>query len=137
MKEKKMLSDFSLPELQVIQKEISGYRTIEDIQKDLNQFIQKKEQVLSKNPNIKFDRDMFVKLHIFDPWELKVLDFYQIHNLQELIDYDLDCMVDVLPSVLEKLEWARNFYDLRGMVSPDLGKQLVKSGVVSPRNYKK
>lgn len=137
MKEKKMLSDFSLPELQVIQKEISRYRTIEDIQKDLNQFIQKKEQVLCENPNIQFDRDMFIKLHIFDPWELKVLDFYQIHNLQELIDYDLDCMVDVLPSVLEKLEWARNFYDLRGMVSPDLGKQLVKSGVVSPRNYKK
>ena len=115
MKREKNLSDFSLPVLNAIRQDLEGYQTIEEFQSDLDQMIREKEEENRNNPNVKFDRAMFVRLQIFDPWELKVLDLYQIHNLQELIDFDMDTLVDVPTSIREKLEWARRVYDLRGM----------------------
>lgn len=115
MKREKNLSDFSLPVLNAIKQDLENYHTIEEFQSDLDQMIREKEEENRKNPNVKFDRAMFVRLHIFDPWELRVLDLYQIHNLQELIDLDMNSLVDVPYSIREKLEWARRVYDLRGM----------------------
>ena len=85
MKREKNLSDFSLPVLNAIRQDLEGYQTIEEFQSDLDQMIREKEEENRNNPNVKFDRAMFVRLQIFDPWELKVLDLYQIHNLQELL----------------------------------------------------
>ena len=138
MKKKETISDFSLSELTIIKNESLQYASLEDFQKSLTQRIEegiKKEEDIRKNPNIYFNRDLFVKLQIFDPWELEILDFYHIQNLQELIDFDMSQLVDVPISIREKLEWARSFYDLRSMVS-DHQKSLIKKGDNSDGNKK-
>ena len=56
--------------------------------------------------------DMFIKLQIFDPWELKVVRKNNINNLQELIDCDLDSLIGITPSIKEGLDWVRKFYNM-------------------------
>ena len=59
--------------------------------------------------------EMFLRLNIFDPWELKVVQSNHISNLQELIDCNLDELVGITPSIKEGLEWVRTFYDMRSL----------------------
>ena len=115
MKKAEGLDSFSLEELKRIKKIISSYEDIGDFRKDLSFFIQEEEQKRN-NINESFDLALMERLHVVDPFQLKVLKNNSILNLQALIDCDLDSLVGITPSMKRELEWIRSFYDMRSMV---------------------
>ncbi len=114
----KVLSGMSLEELETFQEVVSQYPTIEELKHDLDIIISYKEEEKIKSLNSRFDMDLFLKLQIFDPWELEVIRFNHIENLQQLIDCNLDELVGITPSIKRGLEWVRTFYDMSKMDYP-------------------
>lgn len=106
------MNSLSLDELKKFKDVISGYDDIGELKKAVNFFIEKKEREKSTRLNVRFDMDMFIRLRIFEPSELRILKANCISNLQDLIDCDLDSLVGITPSVKEKLDWARRAYNM-------------------------
>lgn len=110
---KKRLEDFSLDDLIFLQEFVQD----KDCSKKIDTLIQKRQNKNSINE--RFTLELCRKLEIFDPWEFHVLKINHIHNMQELIDCDLDSLIGITPSIRDGLEWCRSFYDLRSMVKPN------------------
>ena len=91
---------------------VSQYGNMEEFKHDLDTFISIREKEKAKSLNVRFNMDMMVRLQVFDPWELKVVQSNHIANLQELIDCNLDDLVGITPSIKSRLEWVRKFYDM-------------------------
>ena len=109
------LKNLKLEELKKMQQIISQYGSMEELKHDLDSTISTREKEKTKSLNVRFNMEMFLRLNVFDPWELKVIQSNHISNLQELIDCDLDSLVGITPSVKSGLEWARKFYDMSSL----------------------
>ncbi len=109
------IQDMKLDDLKRMRKIVSQYGSMEELKHDLDSTISTREKEKTKSLNVRFNMDMFLRLQIFDPWELKVVQSNHISNLQELIDCDLDELVGITPSIKEGLEWVRTFYDMRSL----------------------
>lgn len=107
-----MLDNLSYEKLLELGKFVSEYDDIDSLKNDILKKIVSVEEEKSKSLNIRFNMDMFIKLQIFDPWELKVVRKNNINNLQELIDCDLDSLIGITPSIKEGLDWVRKFYNM-------------------------
>ena len=105
---KKNINDFTLDELKVIRSTLKDYDDIDNLKKTINDIILDKED----NINVMFDIDGFIKLSIFDPEELLILQKNGIHNLQELIDCNLENLDGMTMGYYEKFDWARKVYDM-------------------------
>ena len=120
MKKLKGIDSFTLEELKKMQEFISSYDSFERLKRDLSIQI----EVMNdnrKNINERFDLALMQRLQIVDSFQLKVLQNNSIHNIQELIDCDLDSLVGITPSMKMEFEWIKRMYDLRTMV--DIPKQ--------------
>jgi hypothetical protein len=120
MKNLKGIDSFTLEELKKMQEFISSYDSFERLKRDLSIQI----EVMNdnrKNINERFDLALMQRLQIVDSFQLKVLQNNSIHNIQELIDCDLDSLVGITPSMKMEFEWIKRMYDLRTMV--DIPKQ--------------
>ncbi len=109
------IQDMKLEDLKRMRKIVSQYGSMEELKDDLDSTISTREKEKTESLNVRFNMDMFLRLQIFDPWELKVVQSNHISNLQELIDCDLDELVGITPSIKEGLEWVRTFYDMRSL----------------------
>ena len=109
------IQDMKLDELKRIQDIVSQYGSMEELKHDLDSTISTREKEKTKSLNVRFNMEMFLRLNIFDPWELKVVQSNHISNLQELIDCNLDELVGITPSIKQGLEWVRTFYDMRSL----------------------
>lgn len=109
------IQDMKLDELKRVQDIVSQYGSMEELKHDLDSTISTREKEKTKSLNVRFNMEMFLRLNIFDPWELKVVQSNHISNLQELIDCDLDELVGITPSIKQGLEWVRTFYDMRSL----------------------
>ena len=108
----KILEKMKLDDLKTMKEIVSQYGSMEELNHDLDTTISIREKEKSESLNVRFNMDMMVRLHVFDPWELKVVQSNNIANLQELIDCNLDELVGITPSIKEGLEWVRTFYDM-------------------------
>lgn len=106
-----ILDKFSIEQLKAISEFAETFDNKEDFVTFINGEVKKREQEKSQSLNVRFNMDMFIKLRVFEPDELRVLQMNNINNLQELIDCNLDSLVGITCSIKEKLEWARKFYD--------------------------
>ena len=111
----KILEGLNLDDLKSIKSIVSQYGSMEELINDLDTAISRREEEKAKSLNVRFNMDMFIKLNVFDPWELNVIKSNNISNMQELIDCNLDDLVGITPSVKRGLEWARKFYDMSSM----------------------
>ncbi len=111
----KILETMKLEELKKIQEVVSQYGSMEELKHDLDTTISCREEDKRKSLNVKFNMEMFIRLNIFDPWELDVIKSNKISNLQELIDCNLDELKGITPSVKKGLDWARKFYDMSSL----------------------
>ena len=111
----KVLEKMSLEDLKTMQEIISQYGSMEELKHDLDTTITRREEEKTKSLNVRFNMEMFLRLNIFDPWELKVVQSNHISNLQELIDCNLDELVGITPSIKAGLDWARKFYDMSSL----------------------
>ena len=118
----KKLEDFSLEELQDMYHFLQAFQSKEECEFFLKERIQKLEEDKKKSLNVRFNMEMFIKLKIFDPSELKVVRDNHISNLQELIDCDLDHLVGITPSIKQGLLWVRTFYDMSAFEEKEKGK---------------
>ena len=87
---------------------IPELNNIDNLKKTINDIILDKED----NINVMFDIDGFIKLSIFDSEELLILQKNGIHNLQELIDCNLENLDGMTMGYYEKFDWARKVYDM-------------------------
>lgn len=99
-------------ELTLISDVVDCYTDIDNLKNDISLAINTKMKEKKTSLNVRFNMDMFIELHIFDPFEFKVIKQNNINNLQELIDCDLDSLVGITPSVKKGLEWVRKFYNM-------------------------
>ena len=99
------IQDMKLEDLKRMKKIVSQYGSMEELKDDLDSTISTREKEKTESLNVRFNMDMFLRLQIFDPWELKVVQSNHISNLQELIDCNLDELVGITPSIKEGLEW--------------------------------
>ena len=125
--EKKRLEDFSLSELEELKGILETYHSLDEILEHFSILIKEKTEKKEQNPNALFNMEMFIKLQVFTPWELEVLVKNNINNIQELIDCDLDHLDGMTYTIKEKLDWARKFYDMRGLVEEEKGTQKKKT----------
>ena len=125
--EKKRLDDFSLSELEELKGILETYHSMDELLERFSTLIKEKEEEKKINPNVRFNMEMFIKLNVFDPWELDVLVRNNINNIQELIDCDLDHLEGITITIKEGLDWARKFYDMRGLVEEEKGTQKKKT----------
>ena len=121
MSNKNDFDSFSLDELKKMKKVVDSFDDVDSLKNSLSCFIDEMEKKKS-NINERFDLALMVRLQIVDPFQLKVLKNNMIHNIQELIDCDLDSLVGITPSMKKEFDWIRKIYDLRGMVE-DIPKQ--------------
>ena len=111
----KILERLKTEDLKTMKEIVSQYGSMEELKHDLDTTIAAREEEASKSLNVRFNMDMMLRLQIFDPWELKVVQSNHISNLQELIDCNLDELVGITPSVKQGLEWVRKFYDMSSL----------------------
>lgn len=107
-----IFKNISLEELKKMATLIDVFENKEDFIKALEYEIQKREEERNKSLNARFDMQMFIKYNMFYADELNVLKMNNINNLQDLIECDLDSLIGITESIKEKLDWARNFYNL-------------------------
>ena len=108
----KSMKKNSLEDLEFLQE---CFQEEKDVLGKVQQAIQEKKSD-QESINTRFDMALFEKLQVFDPWEIRFLKQHHIMNLQELIDCPLESLIGMTPSLYEKFNWARHFYDLRSMV---------------------
>lgn len=108
----KILDKVQIEDLKTMEAIASQYGSIEELIEDLHGTILRKEKEKKQSLNVRFNMDMLVRLKVFDPWELKVVQANHISNLQELIDCNLDHLVGITPSIRDGLDWVRHFYDM-------------------------
>mgnify|MGYP006916073179 CR=1 FL=1 len=115
----KKIEHLTLDRLKEMKEVVSSYGSMEELNHDLNFAIATREEEKAKSLNVRFNMSLMKKLHVFDPWELKVVESNNIANLQELIDCNLDELVGITPSIKEGLEWVRTFYDMSSFKEED------------------
>ena len=105
---KKNMSDFSLSELKTIKKFVDNFDSIGDLELMMFVLICDKE----KHPglNMLYTIDMLNKQGEFSPYELEVLADNQIHNLNDLIEADLETF-NTTHEVKRHFDWVRKNYD--------------------------
>jgi hypothetical protein len=123
MKNGKGLEDFSLEELNILLDVACREKSIDSLVEDILLTIKSKEDINKSNLNVSFDLKMFIQLNIFSKDEMNILVINGITNLQELIDCNLKTLKGINSTYLEKLDWARNFYDMRDMSDRGLGEK--------------
>ena len=116
------LKVFSLEELKLYLTLIESFESKDDMHNALIAEIKRREEFNKESLNVRFDIALMKKLNIFYPDELNVLIINNIKNLQELIDCDLYNLVGITESIIEKLNWARYFYDMRTTEEKQLDK---------------
>lgn len=107
-----IFKSFSLDDLKNYLLLIEQFESKDDMYNALIFEIKRREEEEKLGLNRRFTIKMFKDLSMFYPDEMYVLEVNGIKNLQDLIDCDLDSMIGITLSIKEKLEWARNFYDL-------------------------
>lgn len=109
--------DFNNIDLETLKKMrecIINYSDISSLLLDIDYSISEKEEEMMTSLNVRFNMEMFIKLEIFTPDELKVIRDNNINNLKELIDCDLNELIGITPSIKYSLLQKRRFYDMDG-----------------------
>ena len=94
----KILSSFSLSQLEEIQEFLWEYSDLRSMREVVQKRIQEKKNK-EKSINEHFTIDLMERIHIFNSVQLQVLKKNQITNLQQLIDCDLDSLIGITPSL--------------------------------------
>lgn len=112
MYKKGLFDKFSTEQLKDILTLATTFEGKDDLLMGVSSEIKKREAERKQSLNVRFTIEMFKDYNMFYPDEMRVLELNGIKNLQDLIDCDLNSMIGITESIKEKLEWARNFYNL-------------------------
>lgn len=131
--EKKLLSDFSLEQLQEVKQFIETHKKIKTMRFEVDEMIKEKEQekIDKENDringmNYRLTIDLMEKLHFFDSELLWILRNHDIKNIQDLIDSNLNTWGLTTQRRIE-LEEAKVWYDLSRIEREEKEKQNIKT----------
>ena len=114
--------DLKVKELEELLELSKDYPDIETFRSTIENIKKVKEKENGKLLNERFTIEMLDSFGSFSPYELEILEKYNIKNIEDLLNTDLES-IDISNDIKRKFEWIRNTYNSNNLEGDEIAKR--------------